>query len=301
MLAFVNSTVAALDLQPDEAGGWSAPVIRPTGADEAPGPGARTRLLGPGVRLRWRRATADVVMFAHPGAEICVSFRDSARGRVMTILGDDPGAGHVPQYVVPAGVTHTVSPAPGEFALWSETLLGSVGTGWEFPEGTNPYAVLHPPLPGNRGNYAVASRSTALRPRLAPTRLAELALSTVRGALVSLSVLTGGDVMDRLHTREQDVTYLLAAGGPVHHLLVSPEGVVREHRLGPDPASGHIPAVTVPAGWWRASYLPAGAGDAVVSELVRGAGSVARDPIHADDILRTYPRLSRNLLPYASD
>lgn len=298
MLHLVNSTVAALGLRSDEAGGWSAPVVRPAGAGPAPGPGVRTRLLGPGVRLRWRRAAADTAMFAHPGAEICVSFHDAARGRVTTILGDDAGAGHIPRYVVPAGVTHTVSPAPGGFALWSEALLGQAGTGWEFPEGDTARPVLRPPLPG-AGRTAGAG--PALRPRLAAARLAELARPDVRGASATLSVLARGDVMDRLHSRAQEVTYLIAAGGPVHHVLLSPEGTTEEHRLGPDATAGHIPAVTVPAGWWRVSYLPAGTEATAVSELAQGPGSGARIPVHAEDVLRVYPHLARNFLRYAAD
>ena len=298
MLAFIGSTVSALRLRPDEAGGWSAPVPRPAGASARRGPGVRTRLLGPGVRLRWRRAAADTVLFAHPGAEVCVRFHDFGHGRVTTILGDDPGAGHVPQYVVPAGVTHTISPAPGRFALWSEAPLGPSAADWEFPKDAwEP--VLPPVLPDNRGNGTPVSGPTALRPRL--TRMTRFTGPAVPGASVTLSVLTGAGAADRLHAREQDVTYLLTAGGPVHQLLLSPEGKTLERRLGPDPAAGHIPAVTVPAGWWRVNYLGPSAEGTAVSELAHGPGAVARTALRAEDILRRYPRVARELLPYAAD
>ncbi|MFM7321879.1 MAG: cupin domain-containing protein, partial [Armatimonadota bacterium] len=43
------------------------------------------------------------------------------------------------------------------------------------------------------------------------------------------------------------------AGDPIRLVLLEPGGVYGQLLLGPDPAQGHVPQFTVPAGVWQAS------------------------------------------------
>jgi len=294
---YLNSVIDMLRLVPDEAGGWSAPVARAAGAAgggvDGPGtgtePAVRTRLLGPGTRLRWRRSATETVLFGHPGAETCLYLRGASTGAATVILGDDAAAGHLAQYVVPAGVGHTLSPSPGRHALWSEASVGGVSraAGWEFVDDAEAVLLRHPaPAPPR------APGGPGVRPRLARA-------ASARTPSAALSVLARPDSVRRLTTSGSDVTYLLHAGGPVHHVTIAPDGTVSEYVLGRDVARGHVPAVTVPAGWWRASYLSERVPMAATGELSQGPRLAGQVPVRAADVLRTHPRLAKRLLRYA--
>ncbi|WP_432589439.1 cupin domain-containing protein [Streptomyces sp. HD1123-B1] len=280
----VEGIVSAMGLAPDEAGGWSAPVAR-----SAPGTSsAHTRLLGPGTRLRWRRATTDTVLFAHPGAVTQVHLRDAARGTALAVLGDDPAAGHLPQLALPARVSHTLSPAPGGLALWTET--AARGNGWEFDDRPGPPALR--PVLGDGPRQGAGADPDPDRPlRTGPAGRFPSGLTRV---------LTRRVPVRPLHRSAADVTYLLHAGGPFQLVALSPEGTLHEYLLGRDPGAGQIMAVTVPGGWWRAAGLPAGTPAATTGEAHFGPTAMPGPAESPTDVLRRFPRLAGRLLPYSA-
>ncbi len=63
------------------------------------------------------------------------------------------------------------------------------------------------------------------------------------------------DGFSALHRLDADELWHFHSGDPVEHLQLSPSGSASISRLGPNPASGEIPQLTVPAGSWQGARL----------------------------------------------
>ena len=84
-------------------------------------------------------------------------------------------------------------------------------------------------------------------------------------------LLTSESPLGRLHRNRSDITHFLHLGGPVTYLTVSPEGELSEIVMGSDLDAGQVLKLTVPGGWWKASYLADGVEECLVSEAVAPA------------------------------
>ena len=71
-------------------------------------------------------------------------------------------------------------------------------------------------------------------------------------------MLTAAQPLGRLHRNESDIIHFFHSGGPLRYLLLSPDGDMRQVVMGPDPAKGHVFQMTVPGGYWKASFLTEG-------------------------------------------
>lgn len=65
-----------------------------------------------------------------------------------------------------------------------------------------------------------------------------------------------------LHHNESDATHFFHEGWPMDYLTISPEGEVEVHVLGPVVEEGHKLQLTVPGGYWKASFFHEPADDA---------------------------------------
>ena len=100
-----------------------------------------------------------------------------------------------------------------------------------------------------------------------------------------------------LHRLQSDELFHLYEGGPLHVLLLGPDGV-RTPVLGLDLASGQRPQITIPAGTWFAAELDAAASHCLFGctvapgfefedfELAAGPELASRYPDAADRIRR---------------
>jgi predicted cupin superfamily sugar epimerase len=111
-----------LDLEPHPEGGWfrqtwrSSLTITPDGYDGKRAAGtAIYYLLEPGEHSRWHSVRSDELWLWHGGGPL--TLRLAAVGTRPTepyervIIGPDVGAGHHPQFVVPASVWQSAEPA----------------------------------------------------------------------------------------------------------------------------------------------------------------------------------------------
>lgn len=71
-------------------------------------------------------------------------------------------------------------------------------------------------------------------------------------------LLTAESPKGHLHRNQSDIVHFFHAGHPLTYLLLSPEGQLSTVVMGPDPLQGHVFQMTVPGGYWKASYLASG-------------------------------------------
>jgi uncharacterized protein len=115
-------TAEALDLLPHPEGGWYAQTWASDVTFAPPGYGGQRAaataiyfLLAPGDESRWHTVRSDEIWLWHAGGPLHLLLGDagaapSAQPRVVT-LGQDLGAGHRPQHVVPGGCWQSARPA----------------------------------------------------------------------------------------------------------------------------------------------------------------------------------------------
>lgn len=294
--------IRALRLTPAIDGGWAGAT-----AGERPALTFRTRLLLDGARLTWRRSGGDVLLFFHAGS--CLEI--AAGGGAPLILGADPARGYPQQLALPGGEWHRVG-ATGGYALWSEAVVPGTA-GWEYDgerSGNDPWAGRH--------------RRPAAPSLAAPSLAESLGLAPhVEGGYYRQIYESRGDVMtpvgsrklantiyyllDRdspvgyLHSNVSGITHFLHSGGPIRYHMLSPGGVLKESTLGFDLAAGQVPVLTCPGGWWKASSLPDGVRQGLISELV-GPGFDFADQRMATpgDLEAADPRDAGRLLAFIS-
>jgi predicted cupin superfamily sugar epimerase len=71
-------------------------------------------------------------------------------------------------------------------------------------------------------------------------------------------LLTAESPKGHLHRNQSDIVHFFHAGHPLTYFLLSPEGQLSTVVMGPDPAQGHVFQMTVPGGYWKASFLASG-------------------------------------------
>lgn len=71
-------------------------------------------------------------------------------------------------------------------------------------------------------------------------------------------MLTEDRPLGMFHCNQSDVIHYFHEGAPLRYTLVSPEGHVSVHWLGPDVTAGHTLQLIVPGGWWKATELVEG-------------------------------------------
>ncbi len=111
-------------------------------------------------------------------------------------------------------------------------------------------------------------------------------------------LLTADSPKGHLHRNQSDIVHFFHAGHPLTYFLVSPEGEFSTVVMGPDPLQGHMFQFTVPGGYWKASFLSAGA-FGLISEAVC-PGFDYRDRELATPVLvnERFPQLAEILSPY---
>ncbi|MFC4500288.1 MULTISPECIES: cupin domain-containing protein [Streptomyces] len=300
----------ALNLTPDESGGWSGPPI----THHTPGAPfeARTRLLPPAAALRWRHTTADTLLFFHSGGPLSVHLHDSSGGTPTAMLGDDPAAGALPQYALPAGVSHTLLPASGQYTLFSEAVVPG-RSDWTHEQELR---VAHmrplPPSPSLRTPRKQRSpvESLFLEPHIEggyyrQTYESDGTMETPRGKrFLANSIFYFLDTQSpvgHLHRNQSDITHFTHGPGPIRYLMVDPDGVLHERILGTDTGNGEVPVLTCPGGWWKSSSLPEGVTQGLVSEVVApGFDFADQELLTGQELVTSFPHLADRLRPYAS-
>jgi predicted cupin superfamily sugar epimerase len=266
--------VSELRLEPDEAAGRAGPSSGPADGGADPVMRWRTRMLRGGTALRTRTSTSDTVLFWHCGSPVHVVADDD---QPLAVLGGPDDARNLPQYTVPAGVRHTVWSGEEGPALWSEASAPG-SSNWTFAD----WGATQSPSPSEHSRPAVVA---AQPPTIELFDLTEhieggyyrqlwesdRTLWTDRGertlANTILYLLDRRSPIGRLHLNASDITHFAHGSAVVDYLLVAPDGTVHQRRLGVDVARGEVPALTVPGGWWKASSLPDGHEEALISEI----------------------------------
>ena len=95
--------------------------------------------------------------------------------------------------------------------------------------------------------------------------------ATAHGPRLSMTsiyyMLTDDSPIDVFHTKHSDGIQYHHFGAPITYHLIHPDGRYEAAVLGPDIASGPVPALAVTGGTWKAAELPAGE-FGLVSEVV---------------------------------
>ena len=80
-------------------------------------------------------------------------------------------------------------------------------------------------------------------------------VGTEKAAATAIQYMITPQCFSRLHRLPTDEIYHFYLGDPVQMLLISPEGEVRQIRLGQDVLSGMEVQFVVPGGWWQGTRL----------------------------------------------
>ncbi len=108
-------------------------------------------------------------------------------------------------------------------------------------------------------------------------------------------LLTQDNPVGFLHRNRSDILHCHHFGAAVQYLLISPEGSLSEHILGPDIRNGEQPQLLAPGGWWKASRLCSG-DHALISEAVAPGFDYADNEIATEELTRRLGPALRALL-----
>ncbi|ATL69379.1 cupin domain-containing protein [Nocardia terpenica] len=297
-------------LTPSVHGGWEGRSDGPSAAwKRRPIMRYRTRLLGGDNSCsHWRRSEADTILCFHEGAALQVYIRDIDGLRVH-LLGADLSAGHIPQITVPGGAWQAVN-TTGQHTLWSEASIpdlddwvyletSAVATGDRALWPENPPAVAGTSVSESldlvehiEGGYF---RQLYENPVTVPTEYGSRTLANTIFYLLDRRSSVG-----YLHRNRSDITHFLHSGGPIHYLLLSPEGELVERVLGTDIAAGQVVAFTCPGGWWKTSVLPEIADHGLISEIVAPGFDYQDQAMARTEDIEKFPEHAERLRPYLS-
>jgi uncharacterized protein len=111
-------------------------------------------------------------------------------------------------------------------------------------------------------------------------------------------LLTQESPVGFLHRNESDILHYHQLGAAVKYILISPDGSLSEHILGPDIAHGETLQLLVPGGCWKASRL-CGGEYALISEAVAPGFDYADNELATEEMAwRNWPVLQDMLAPY---
>lgn len=71
-------------------------------------------------------------------------------------------------------------------------------------------------------------------------------------------LLTATSRIGHLHRNQSDIVHFFHAGNPLTYFLLSPEGELSTVTMGANPSQEELFQLTVPGGYWKASFLPQG-------------------------------------------
>jgi predicted cupin superfamily sugar epimerase len=109
-------------------------------------------------------------------------------------------------------------------------------------------------------------------------------------------LLTAKSPINYLHRNRSAIAHYFHLGSPLEYFVVSPDGRLETHVLGPDIAGGHQLQLVVPEGCWKAARL-LGEGYALISEAVAPGWDVRDRDLATPALLREWPALSDRLAP----
>ena len=108
-------------------------------------------------------------------------------------------------------------------------------------------------------------------------------------------LLTDDSPIGYFHQNHSDIIHYFHAGSPIEYSLISPEGVLTKHILGPDLSQGQQFQLAVKGGYWKASKLLAGP-YGLISEAVCPGFEYADMKIASKRQMQSsYPDLFRNI------
>lgn len=111
-------------------------------------------------------------------------------------------------------------------------------------------------------------------------------------------LLTQDSPVGFLHRNRSDILHYHQLGAAVRYSIISPDGILSEHILGPDIAHGETLQLLVSGGWWKASRLCAGE-YALISEAVAPGFDYADNELATEEMLRQdFSALQDILAPY---
>ncbi len=71
-------------------------------------------------------------------------------------------------------------------------------------------------------------------------------------------LLTRDTPIGHWHRNRSDILHFFHSGSALTYWLISPDGTLEKHLLGPDPSQGHEFQLLVPGGYWKATHLEFG-------------------------------------------
>ncbi|CAK8721686.1 MAG: hypothetical protein CDV28_10493 [Candidatus Electronema aureum] len=98
-------------------------------------------------------------------------------------------------------------------------------------------------------------------------------------------LLTQESPVGLLHKNRSDILHYHQRGAAVKYIMISPEGSLSEHILGPDIQHGETLQLLVPGGWWKASRLCEGE-YALISEAVAPGFDYADNEIATEEMVQ---------------
>lgn len=111
-------------------------------------------------------------------------------------------------------------------------------------------------------------------------------------------LLTQESPVGLLHKNRSDILHYHQLGAAVKYIMISPDGSLSEHILGPDIAHGETLQLLVPGGCWKASRL-CGGEYALISEAVAPGFDYADNELATEEMARrNWPALQDRLAPY---
>lgn len=111
-------------------------------------------------------------------------------------------------------------------------------------------------------------------------------------------MLTSDSPYGYLHTNKSDIIHYYHLGSSIKYLIISPDGSVKEHILGPDIMNGEVLQLVVKGEDWKASCLCSGE-YALISEAVAPGFEYNDNEIATPEmVLQTFPGLESYLDKY---
>lgn len=111
-------------------------------------------------------------------------------------------------------------------------------------------------------------------------------------------LLTATSPRGHLHRNQSDIVHFFHAGSPLTYVLLSPVGVLSTVVMGPDPTFAQVFQMTVPGGYWKASYLPQGEYGLISEAVCPGFDYRDRELATPALIRESFPELAETLAPY---
>ncbi|RJS94112.1 cupin domain-containing protein [Salinisphaera sp. Q1T1-3] len=122
-----------------------------------------------------------------------------------------------------------------------------------------------------------------------------------RAAATAIYFLLRAGERSHLHRLRSDEIWHFYRGAPVCVHVISPDGVYRTHRLGPDLAAGERPQLVVPHGHWFAAEPLTETGYALVGNTVAPGFDFADFELaEASALGQCFPDLAERIKPLCS-